>query len=290
MTDLSAAFSPDRVRCTTAETWFAALRDRICAMFEVIEDEYAEEHPAKETAGRFERTEWQRPGGGGGTISIMRGRVFEKVGVNISTVSGEFSPEFRNDIPGASEDPRFWASGISLVAHLRSPLIPAVHMNTRHIVTTKSWFGGGTDLTPIYPDAAAIEEFHAALANACATYDSASYSRYKAWCDDYFFLKHRGEPRGAGGIFFDYLDSGDWERDFAFLRSVGEAFLAVYPGIVRSRMRLPWTAEQRRYQLVRRGRYVEFNLLYDRGTIFGLKTGGNVEAILMSLPPEAAWP
>jgi len=290
MSDVSSAFSPDRDRCARAETWFAGLRDRICTVFEAIEDEYAEEHPAEETAGRFERTQWQRQGGGGGTISIMRGRVFEKVGVNISTVDGEFSPEFRNDVPGASEDPRFWASGISLVAHLRSPLVPAVHMNTRHIVTTRSWFGGGADLTPIYPDAAAVDAFHAALASACVTYDSASYSRFKAWCDEYFFIKHREEPRGAGGIFFDYLDSGDWERDFALLRSVGEAFLAVYPGIVRPRMRLSWTAEQRRYQLVRRGRYVEFNLLYDRGTIFGLKTGGNVEAILMSLPPEAAWP
>jgi coproporphyrinogen III oxidase len=290
MTDVSAAFSPDRVRCARAETWFAALRDRICGAFEAIEDEYAQQRPAGEPAGRFERTQWDRQGGGGGTISIMRGRVFEKVGVNISTVAGEFSPEFRSEIPGASEDPRFWASGISLVAHMCSPLVPAVHMNTRHIVTTKSWFGGGTDLTPIYPDAAAVDKFHAALADACATYDSQSYSRFKAWCDEYFFLKHRGEPRGAGGIFFDYLDSGDWERDFAFLCSVGEAFLAVYPEIVRSRMPLSWTIEQRRHQLVRRGRYVEFNLLYDRGTIFGLKTGGNVEAILMSLPPEAAWP
>jgi len=193
-------------------------------------------------------------------------------------------------VPGASEDPRFWASGISLVAHMHSPLVPAAHMNTRHIVTAKSWFGGGADLTPIYPDTAAVEAFHAALACACAAYDQTSYARFKAWCDEYFFLKHRGEPRGAGGIFFDYLDSGDWQRDFALLRSVGEAFLAVYPEIVQSRMRLPWTVEQRRYQLVRRGRYVEFNLLYDRGTIFGLKTGGNVEAILMSLPPEAAWP
>jgi len=163
-------------------------------------------------------------------------------------------------------------------------------MNTRHIVTTRSWFGGGADLTPIYPDTAAVEALHAALAGACAAYDSASYAHFKAWCDEYFFLKHRGEPRGAGGIFFDYLESGDWEHDFAFVRSVGEAFLTVYPEIVRPRMRLPWTAEQRRHQLVRRGRYVEFNLLYDRGTIFGLKTGGNVEAILMSLPPEAAWP
>jgi coproporphyrinogen III oxidase len=290
VSNVSTPFLSDPDRCAKVETWFGGLRDRICRAFEVIEDEYALAHPAQEGTSRFERTEWDRQGGGGGTISIMRGRVFEKVGVNISTVYGEFSPEFRKDIPGASEDPRFWASGISLVAHMHSPLVPAVHMNTRHIVTTKSWFGGGADLTPIFPDDAAVEEFHAALAHVCATYDKTSYSRFKAWCDEYFFIKHRAEPRGAGGIFFDYLDSGDWERDFAFLCSVGEAFLAVYPEIVRSRMRLTWTAEQRRHQLVRRGRYVEFNLLYDRGTIFGLKTGGNVEAILMSLPPEAAWP
>jgi coproporphyrinogen III oxidase len=285
-----AAFPPDPIRCAAAETWFAELRDRICSAFEAIEDEFAGERPTEEPAGRFERSQWQRPGGGGGTIAIMRGRVFEKVGVNISTVEGEFSAEFRNDIPGAKDDPRFWASGISLVAHMRSPLVPAVHMNTRHIVTTKAWFGGGTDITPIYPDADAVGEFHAALAGACTTYDPESYARFKQWCDEYFFLKHRGEPRGAGGIFFDYLDSGDWERDFAFVRSVGNAFLGVFPAIVRPRMRQSWTAEQRRHQLVRRGRYVEFNLLYDRGTAFGLKTGGNVEAILMSLPPEAAWP
>jgi coproporphyrinogen III oxidase len=289
MTETLAAFSPDRPRCARAEIWFAELRDRICSAFEAIEDEFARERPEEAIAGRFELTPWQRPGGGG-TIAIMRGCVFEKVGVNISTVSGEFSPEFRNEIPGASEDPRYWASGISLVAHMCSPLVPAVHMNTRHIVTTRAWFGGGADLTPIYPDAAAVERFHSALARACASYDQASYTRFKAWCDEYFFLRHRGEPRGAGGIFFDYLDSGDWEWDFAFLRTVGETFLTVYPTIVRPRMRLPWTPEQRRHQLVRRGRYVEFNLLYDRGTIFGLKTGGNVEAILMSLPPEAAWP
>jgi len=290
VSDVSNAFFPDLDHRIRVETWFGELRDRICEAFEAVEDEYARKCPAGQAAGRFERTKWDRQGGGGGTIAIMRGLIFEKVGVNISTVYGEFSPEFRNEIPGAAEDPRFWASGISLVAHMRSPLVPAVHMNTRHIVTTKGWFGGGADLTPIYPDAAAVAEFHAALADACATYDSASYHRFKAWCDEYFVIKHRGEQRGAGGIFFDYLDSGDWERDFAFLRSVGEAFLAVYPEIVRPRMRLSWTAEQRRHQLVRRGRYVEFNLLYDRGTIFGLKTGGNVEAILMSLPPEVAWP
>jgi coproporphyrinogen III oxidase len=289
MTD-AAAFSADPVRCAAAENWFSELRDRICSAFEAIEDEFAEERPAAEPAGRFERTEWQRPGGGGGTISLMRGHVFEKVGVNISTVEGEFSAEFRNDIPGAKDDPRFWASGISVVAHMCSPLVPAVHMNTRHIVTTKAWFGGGSDVTPIYPDAAAASEFHKALAGACASYDPDAYARFKQWCDEYFFLKHRNEPRGAGGIFFDYLDSGDWERDFAFVRAVGEAFLTVFPAIVRLRMRQPWTPEQRRHQLVRRGRYVEFNLLYDRGTAFGLKTGGNVEAILMSLPPEAAWP
>jgi len=273
-----------------AASWFETLRDRICLAFEAIEDGYAGPGSDALPPGRFARTNWDRPGGGGGTIAVMRGRVFEKVGVNVSTVSGEFSAEFRNEIPGAKEDPRFWASGVSLVAHMRSPLVPAVHMNTRHIVTRKSWFGGGADLTPIFPDEEAASEFHAALAAACASYDPECHERFKAWCDEYFYLPHRGEPRGAGGIFFDYLDSGDWERDFAFVRAVGEAFLSAYPIIVRERMNNPWTAEQRRHQLVRRGRYVEFNLLYDRGTRFGLKTGGNVEAILMSLPPEAAWP
>jgi coproporphyrinogen III oxidase len=290
MTKEPATFPPDPVRCARIESWFVELRDRICTAFEGIEHEFVRGTARGSRPARFERKDWQRPGGGGGTMSIMRGRVFEKVGVNISTVSGEFSPEFRNDIPGAAADPRFWASGISLVAHMRSPLVPAAHMNTRHIVTTRAWFGGGADLTPIYPDEAAVEEFHTSLAGACARYDATSYSRFKAWCDEYFFIKHRNEARGAGGIFFDYLDSGDWERDFDFLRSVGEAFLAVYPAIVSPRMRLSWTPEQRRHQLIRRGRYVEFNLLYDRGTIFGLKTGGNPEAILMSLPPMVGWP
>jgi coproporphyrinogen III oxidase len=277
-------------RKALASSWFAALRDRICAALEAIEDDYAGPDADNLVPGSFARTSWQRPGGGGGTMALMRGRVFEKVGVNVSVVEGEFSGEFRGEIPGAKDDPRFWAGGLSLVAHLRSPLVPAVHMNTRHIVTTKAWFGGGTDLTPIYPDPEAAGAFHAALAAACAGYDAECYVRFKKWCDDYFFLPHRNEPRGAGGIFFDYLDSGDWQRDFRFVQAVGEAFLTVYPGIVRRRMNRPWTAEQRRHQLVRRGRYVEFNLLYDRGTRFGLQTGGNVEAILMSLPPEAAWP
>jgi coproporphyrinogen III oxidase len=289
MTEKPSTFRPDSARCAATEAWFARLRDRICATFEAIEDEFVKSR-SRGRPGRFERSDWQRPGGGGGTMSIMRGRVFEKVGVNVSTVSGEFSQEFRNDIPGAGEDPRFWASGISLVAHMRSPLVPAAHINTRHIITTRSWFGGGADLTPIFPDEAAAEEFHAALAAACASYDNTSYSRFKTWCDEYFFLRHRNEPRGAGGIFFDYLDSGDWERDFAFIRTVGEAFLTVFPAIIAPRMQLRWTAEQRRHQLIRRGRYVEFNLLYDRGTVFGLKTGGNPEAILMSLPPMVAWP
>jgi coproporphyrinogen III oxidase len=275
----------DLVRSERAAEWFAALRDRICGEFETIEDEFAGESSA-----RFVRSDWQRPGGGGGTMAVMKGRVFEKIGVNVSVVHGEFAPEFRAEIPGAAEDPRFWAGGISLVAHPCSPLVPAVHMNTRHIVTRKAWFGGGADLTPIYPDEPAAAEFHAALAAACDTYELDAYAKFKKWCDEYFFLPHRNEPRGAGGIFFDYLDSGDFERDFAFVRSVGEAFLAAYAPIVRARMRSPWTADQRHHQLVRRGRYVEFNLLYDRGTKFGLRTGGNVEAILMSLPPEVAWP
>ena len=272
-----------------AAEWFAALRDRICAEFETIEDDFAGAPSA-----RFARSDWQRPNGdqpgGGGTIALMKGGVFEKVGVNVSTVFGEFASEFRAEIPGAAEDPRFWAAGISLVAHPCSPLVPAAHMNTRHIVTRKAWFGGGADLTPIYPDEPAAAAFHAALAAACDTYEPDAYAKYKKWCDEYFFLPHRNEMRGAGGIFFDYLDSGDPERDFAFVRMVGEAFLAAYAPIVRARMGLAWNAEHRRHQLVRRGRYVEFNLLYDRGTRFGLRTGGNVEAILMSLPPEAAWP
>jgi coproporphyrinogen III oxidase len=276
-------------RKAQAAAWFAALRDRICAAFEAIEDAYVAVRPKSGAAGRFTRQTWERDGGGGGVISLMKGQVFEKVGVNISTVFGEFSPEFRGQIPGAAEDPRFWASGLSLVAHLRSPLVPAVHLNTRHIVTTKAWFGGGTDLTPMVPDDADTADFHAALKAACDAHDTGYYPRFKAWCDEYFFLKHRNEPRGVGGIFFDYLES-DWVGDFAFTRAIGESFLGVYPVIVRRHMLEPWTAEQRRHQLVRRGRYVEFNLLYDRGTLFGLKTGGNVEAILMSLPPEVAWP
>ncbi len=274
-----------------ARAWFETLRDDLCAAFEAIEREAGSAAP-------FVRSEWQRPtedgsDGGGGVTALLRGAVFEKVGVNVSTVWGEFSPEFRTQIPGAAEDPRFWASGISLVAHLASPRVPAVHFNTRMLVTTQGWFGGGGDLTPMTPEApeaaADAAEFHAALRAACDRHDPGYYPRFKEWCDRYFFLPHRGEPRGAGGIFFDHLSSGDAAADLAFVRAVGRAFLGVYPALVRRRMGEAWSDAERAHQLQRRGRYVEFNLLHDRGTLFGLKTGGNVEAILMSLPPLVGW-
>lgn len=317
--------SPDHCQITAAH-WFRTLRDQLCATFETIEQEYA--HDA---ATRFTRSPWSRPEGGGGEISIMKGRVFEKVGVNISTVTGEFSEQFRREIPGASQDPRYWAAGISLVAHMASPHVPAAHFNTRMIVVggdatpQRVWFGGGGDLNPMVANEHDTADFHAAFAAACDMADPAFYPAFKAWCDEYFYLPHRGEARGVGGIFYDYLGlnrfGGDttpiapgqfgkggvgkeataagmeiaantalgWEGAFAFTQHVGRTFAAIYPTLIRRHMHREWTEAERHHQLVRRGRYAEYNLLYDRGTRFGLMTGGNPEAILMSLPPVAVW-
>jgi coproporphyrinogen III oxidase len=286
-----------------AAAWFAELRDLACAAFERLEDAQASGPFAGLPVGRFARQATRRAGvgdedGGGGVMAAMReGRVFEKVGVNISTVHGRLdaraqrSLTARKEILGLAQDPRFWASGISLVAHMRSPKTPAVHMNTRMFWTPRAWwFGGGADLNPMLEDAADTDAFHAALKAACDAHDPGYYPRFKAWADDYFMIRHRNEPRGVGGIFYDDLCSGDWEADFAFTRAVGEAFLAAFVPITERHLGEAWTEAEREIQLVKRGRYAEFNLVYDRGTRFGLETGHNPEAVLMSLPPIAKWP
>jgi coproporphyrinogen III oxidase len=281
-------------RARRCRAWFDDLRDRFVAAFEALEDSApADLYPGP--AGRFELKPWVREAGGGGVMGFLRGRFFEKVGLHISEVHGTFTPEMAKTMPGADQDPRFVATGASLIAHMASPRVPAVHMNTRYIATTAGWFGGGVDLTPLLedqrradaPDALA---FHATLKRACDAHDAAWYERYREECERYFFLPHRNEPRGVGGIFYDHHDSGDFERDLAFTRDVGLSVLEAWPAIARGHMAEPWTAAEREEQLVRRGRYVEFNLLYDRGTMFGLRTGGNIESILSSMPPVVKWP
>jgi len=268
--------------------WFRHLRDKICAEFEKIEVEFAQEK-GLQNPGKFQRKNWDRQGGGSGEMSLMKGNVFEKVGVNFSCVFGEFDEKFRGEIPGAQIDPNFWASGISLVAHMASPLVPAVHMNTRFICTTKTWFGGGGDLNPMFEDENDTRDFHAAFKQACDKANPEYYEKYKKWCDEYFFIKHRGVARGVGGIFYDYLNTENFDADFEFTKNVGLTFLDIYPKLVRRSMYKSWTEAQREHQLRKRGLYTEFNLVYDRGTKFGLMTGGNSEAILMSLPPIAKW-
>ncbi len=274
-----------------AKMWFEHLRDSICAAFEAIEREAGSD-------ASFSYKSWNRDDdsgghGGGGTQGLMKGRVFEKVGVNVSTVGGALNPDFAGTINGASADqPSFTATGISLVAHMANPHAPAVHMNTRFLTTTKAWFGGGADLNPPLPYADDTADFHAAMKRACDGHAADAYDRYKAWADEYFFIPHRGVARGVGGIFYDHLECADqpaWERNFAFTRAVGQAFLDIYPALVRRRMGMDFTPADKQQQLIWRGRYAEFNLVYDRGTLFGLKTGGNIDAILMSLPPEAVW-
>ena len=286
--------SPPADRAARAAAWFETLRDRLVAAFEAMEDDAPDDlYPA--APGRFVLTPWTRAEGGGGTMGLLRGRLFEKCGLHVSQVHGVFTPEMAASMPGGADDPRFVATGVSLIAHMANPRVPAVHMNTRYLATSKGWFGGGADLTPLLdeqrsqaaPDALA---FHAALKGACDPYGADWYARFKDECDRYFYLPHRSEPRGIGGIFYDRHDSGDWDHDFAFTRAIGEAVLRVWPQIARARMTESWTEAERDEQLIRRGRYVEFNLLYDRGTMFGLKTGGNIESILSSMPPAVKWP
>ncbi len=290
--------SEAETRRARAKAWFESLRDQICAAFEALEAQAPGAlYPG--AAGKFTPTPWRRGNGGadegGGVASMMRGRFFEKVGVHVSTVHGQFGPDFAAQIPGAADDPRFWASGISLIAHMRNPHCPAAHMNTRHLVTTQWWFGGGGDLNPTQnyqrdENSDDARTFQTPYRAACDKHGPDLYAHYKKWADEYFWLPHRGEPRGVGGIFYDRHNTGDWERDFAFTQDVGRAFLDAYAPLLRKYMAKPWTEADREEQLIQRGRYVEFNLLYDRGTTFGLKTGGNVESILSSMPPVAKWP